>query len=336
MLEATATVSGSEAEVVVADVGSLGVALREAAAHVDAAARAVRDGKLEQVLAETRAILEADLRALRDVIDHAAEEGEDWLRERRHEHEQLSDEVREKLERVERIRRVLGLILPHLQAVARSLASAQRFVEVERRVLPEHPVAAEASRLALLLDLSGLWQSVLPDGSPMVPPRRVVRRRRRLARVRRAPSVRVRRRQQETDNRAGADLDRRPSDNRCVGEPGAARAGCLPRPRDLRPGAESDLLHGLGVRPRVAALRLEADTAAGRPDVPPLFGGRGQAERSRVASRRRRRLQSQRDGPAGHLGTVTVTVKTAAWECTATFFGTNTSQGPPARRCKRL
>ena len=41
-------------------------------------------------------------------------------------------------------------------------------------------------------------------------------------------------------------------------------------------------------------------------------------------------------GPAGHLGTVTVTVKTAAWECTATFFGTNTSQGPPARRCKQL
>ena len=41
-------------------------------------------------------------------------------------------------------------------------------------------------------------------------------------------------------------------------------------------------------------------------------------------------------GPAGHLGTVTVTVKTAAWECTATFFGTNTSQGPPARRCRRL
>ena len=41
-------------------------------------------------------------------------------------------------------------------------------------------------------------------------------------------------------------------------------------------------------------------------------------------------------GPAGHLGTVTVTVKTVAWECTATFFGTNTSQGPPARRCKQL
>jgi hypothetical protein len=41
-------------------------------------------------------------------------------------------------------------------------------------------------------------------------------------------------------------------------------------------------------------------------------------------------------GPAGHLGTVTVTVKTAAWECTATFFGTSTSQGPPTRRCRRL
>jgi hypothetical protein len=41
-------------------------------------------------------------------------------------------------------------------------------------------------------------------------------------------------------------------------------------------------------------------------------------------------------GPAGHPGTVTVTVKTNAWSCTATFFGTNTDQGPPARRCRRL
>ena len=41
-------------------------------------------------------------------------------------------------------------------------------------------------------------------------------------------------------------------------------------------------------------------------------------------------------GPAGHPGTVTVTVKTSAWECTATFFGTNTDQGPPARRCRRV
>jgi len=32
---------------------------------------------------------------------------------------------------------------------------------------------------------------------------------------------------------------------------------------------------GLGVRPRVAELRLEADTAAGRSDVRPLLGGRG-------------------------------------------------------------
>jgi hypothetical protein len=38
-------------------------------------------------------------------------------------------------------------------------------------------------------------------------------------------------------------------------------------------------------------------------------------------------------GPAGHLGTVTVTVKNAVWTCTASFFGTNTTSGPPAQRC---
>ena len=39
-------------------------------------------------------------------------------------------------------------------------------------------------------------------------------------------------------------------------------------------------------------------------------------------------------GPAGHLGTVSVTVTTTAWECTATFFGTNTNHGPPAQHCR--
>jgi len=41
-------------------------------------------------------------------------------------------------------------------------------------------------------------------------------------------------------------------------------------------------------------------------------------------------------GPAGHLGTVAVTIKNAFWTCTATFFGTNTASGQPAQRCTKV
>ncbi len=36
-----------------------------------------------------------------------------------------------------------------------------------------------------------------------------------------------------------------------------------------------------------------------------------------------------------HNGTVSVTVTTKDWKCTATFFGTLTKSGPPAQRCTR-
>jgi hypothetical protein len=181
VLDATSELTGSEGELLAAEVGTLGEALRDTVEHVEGAARAVRDGKLEQVLAEARAALENDLEALRHVIARAEDAPEEWRAEHRREHEELTEEVREKLERVERIRRVLGLTLPHLQAVVRSLTTAERFVAVEHRLLPHHAAASEASRLTLLLDLSSLWQEVLPGGSPAPPPRRVVRRERWLA-----------------------------------------------------------------------------------------------------------------------------------------------------------
>jgi hypothetical protein len=37
-----------------------------------------------------------------------------------------------------------------------------------------------------------------------------------------------------------------------------------------------------------------------------------------------------------HLGTVTVTVTTRAWECKASFFGTLTHSGSPPQRCRRI
>ena len=100
VLSATGELSGSAGELLAADVVSLGVAMRETVEHVEGATRALRNGKLEQVLAEARARLESDLENLRRVIDQADDAGEDWLRERRREHDELSEEVRAKLERV--------------------------------------------------------------------------------------------------------------------------------------------------------------------------------------------------------------------------------------------
>jgi len=39
---------------------------------------------------------------------------------------------------------------------------------------------------------------------------------------------------------------------------------------------------------------------------------------------------------AEHPGTVTVTITTSAWECTATFEGTETRTGPRPQRCRQL
>jgi hypothetical protein len=301
------------------------------------------------VLAEARATLESDLEALRRVIDQADEAGEDWLRDRRREHDELGDEVREKLDRIERIRRVLGLILPHLEAVARSLATAERFVQVEHRLLPEHAVAGEASRLALLLDLSSLWQVIRPGGNPAPPPRRVVRHTRWLA----AAAVAI-----------------------LLGG-GVAIAIAVGGGNKKRTNAQAPLT--TPAAPTTTATSTAAVAAPSAPTVTQVSATFDQAQRatfytvsaeasgqrtptfewkltppqadptcddfSVVAGKPNEAVWRHADtdgcnhatmGPAGHPGTVTVTVKTSAWECTATFFGTNTDQGPPARRCRRL
>jgi hypothetical protein len=146
----------------VSDVTQLGTALRDTVAHVEAAADAVEHGKLEQVLAEARGTLEADLAALRSVIDGAA--SSDWREARDAEHEALTDEVNAKLEKVERTRRVLAALLPRVRVIARALTAAERFEAVERRLEPDAAANIDAARMALLIDLSGVWEEVVRVG----------------------------------------------------------------------------------------------------------------------------------------------------------------------------
>jgi hypothetical protein len=344
VLNTTGELSGSEGEQLAGDVGSLGVALRETVEHVEGAARAVKNGKLEQVLAEARVTLQGDLETLQRVIDQAGDAGEEWLRERRGEHEELSEEVREKLERVERIRRVLGLILPHLEAVARSLGTAERFVQVEHRLLPEHAAAAEAARLTLLLDLSSLWQVVLPGGGPVPPPRHVARRKRWLAV---AGAVILLGAGAAIAVAVGGDGKKRTTAQTpltTAAAPATATTGgnTLPAPTVTPVSATFDAAQ------RATFYTVSAQVAdQGTPTfdwkLTPPQSDPTCDDFSVVAGQPNEAVWRHADtdgcnhatmGPAGHPGTVTVTVKTNAWECTATFFGTNTDQGPPARRCR--
>jgi hypothetical protein len=146
----------------VSDVTQLGTALRDTVVHVEAAADAVEHGKLEQVLAEARRTLEADLESLRSVIDGA--DSADWREARGAEHEALTDEVNAKLEKVERTRRVLAALLPRLRVIARALTAAERLEAVERRLEPDAAAHIDAARMALLIDLSGLWEEVVRVG----------------------------------------------------------------------------------------------------------------------------------------------------------------------------
>lgn len=182
VLTATESVAGDAAEAIAADVGSLAQSLRDTVEHVENAARSVAQGKLEDVLAESRRLLEADLAALAGVITGAAGAEEAWLHDRRGEHGALTTEVKEKLERVERTRRVLGLFLPHLQAIARSLATAEKAMSLEQRLFPQHVAAAEASRQLMLADLGSLWEAGVPFEAPRHrPPRHRPRHRGKLA-----------------------------------------------------------------------------------------------------------------------------------------------------------
>lgn len=174
VIETTSGAVGGDVDTLAADATSLAQSLRDTVEHAEKAARSVKDGKLEQVLAESRRVLEADLAALAGVIDGATGAAEGWVHDRRNEHGELTEEVREKLDRVERTRRILGLILPHLQAIVRSLGTAEKLISLEHRLLPEHVAAAEASRQLMLVDLGSLWDAAIPAGHPPVgkPPRR--------------------------------------------------------------------------------------------------------------------------------------------------------------------
>ena len=347
VLEATATVTRSEGEALAADVGSLAIGLRDAVDHVEGAVRAIKEGKLEQVLAEARKQIEGDLHELRGVIERAEGAAEDWLKARRAEHIELTEEVRVKLERIERTRKVLGLILPHLQVVARSLATAERFVSVEHRLMPAHAAAAEASRLSLLLDLSTLWETALPAGA--APPERGSRTPRTRMLVIAAIVVLIGA-VVGIAFAVGGGKKKTVSPISTIASTAATTTTTATTTTATVPPAPTvspvEATFDPNLRATFYTINV-SERGGGTPTyswklTPPKADPTCNAF-STVKPNEAVWHHSDTDGcnhalmgPAGHLGTVTVAVKNAFWTCTATFFGTNTTSGPPAQRCTRV
>jgi len=176
VLTATAALGAGGDTQTAGDAAALGQSLRDAADHVELAAKSVREGKLAAVLKEARERLQGDLDALRGIHEGAHDAPSEWREARKAEHAELSEEVRVKLEKIERIRGALFRLLPHLQAITRALGVVQRLHALEGRLEPAPAAGVSAAESALVLELSALFEDMLPETEPARLKRRVSRR----------------------------------------------------------------------------------------------------------------------------------------------------------------
>ncbi len=173
VLAATASLGAGAETAAAGDAAALGQSLRDSIEHVENAAKAVREGELEAVLREAREKLEQDLDALRGIHEGAGDAPEEWRSARRAEHAELTEEVRVKLERVERIRGVLVRILPSLQAIARALSAVEKMHALEGRLEPAPAAAVAAAQSALALHAGEVWTEGPLGAEPVPSVRRV-------------------------------------------------------------------------------------------------------------------------------------------------------------------
>ena len=162
VLTATAALGAGAETAAAGDAAAIGQSLRDSIEHVENAAKAVREGELEAVLREAREKLEQDLDALRGIHEGADDAPEEWREARRAEHAELAEEVRVKLEKIERIRGVLFRILPSLQAITRALSVVQKVHALEGRLEPAPAAGVAAAQAALALHAGDVWAEGLP------------------------------------------------------------------------------------------------------------------------------------------------------------------------------
>lgn len=312
------------------DAATLADSLRDTAAHVESAMHAVKNGQLEQVLAESRKTLEADLDQLRGIHEGAQSAPTEWREARRAEHAELTKEVHEKLDKVERTRRALGLLLPHLQVVARALTALQKVQTLVNRLDPPAAAGVEAARLSLTVALADLWQAAFAGrATPRARPRTV--RKRWIAAAAAAILAIV----------LGVVLSSGGTSKPAVSPATTtAPATSVPAAPKLSP-VNATFVEAQRATYYVINVTDPAESAtyAWRLQTPP--GNPTCNNFHQLASQPNEAVwhHANTDGCTHngiqHLGTVYVTVTTAHWHCTASFFGTLTHTGPSNQHCVR-
>ena len=339
VLQSTAALTG---ETIAADAVALADSLRDTVEHVEQAARAVLDGKLEAALAEARRRLEADLDELRAVHERAEGAPTEWRSARRTEHTALTEEVREKLDKVEKLRRVLGLLLPHLQLTARALATVEKLRSLEGRLDPPAAAGLEAARLSVLLAAAELWDASLPEqgrGSPAHP---AIRKRwfAVAALVLASAVIGI-----------ALGLSGGSGKKQAVTTLPVSHLSSVTATVPAAPAPKVSPVNAVFEAAQRATFYAISARASGQGTpryswhLSPPKNDPTCARFGSVPGSPNRAVWHHADtdgcnhavmGPAGHLGTVTVTVTTRAWECTASFFGTNTQTGSKPPACRRL
>jgi hypothetical protein len=301
-----------------AEARALGDALRDAAAHAERAAAAVEEGSLDDVVAQARVRLHEDLDALAAVLEAAPVSP--WRAERDGELEELRDEVRQKLEAIERTRRVLLALLPRVRVVARALTLAEKAHTGEGRIDTATPAIA---RLSLALELGALRPVPAAQRSRR-PSRRPARKV--LIAVAAATLVIV------GGAVAIASLGK-------DGEPVAATvssngtAAPIVSPIEaVFSEADRATSYSVAVRASEGAeyswsLEPPADDPTCR-SFAPVAGKPNEAVWRHADSDGCTHIGTE------HLGTVTVTVATPAWTCTARFEGTESRTAPLPGDCR--
>jgi hypothetical protein len=342
VLAGAATLGAGAETAAAGDAAALTQSLREAAEHVEGAAKSVSEGKLEAVLREARATLEADLDQLRSIHENATEATDEWRAARKAEHAELTEEVRVKLEKIERIRGVLLRLLPNLQAITRSLAVVQRLHSLEGRLDPAPAAAVVAAQSSLALDSSALWSELFAGGARAPAVRRLSRRTRWIAAgaavilvgaivgIALAAGGSTKPKPVVIETTAAAPVAPPTTTSASVG----SRPSMLPVSAVFDP-SRRETLYTVGVEQAgepVVTYTWSLTTPPGNPSCDKFAAVPGKPSEAIWH-------HADTDGCTHngiqHDGTVHVTVLTAHWACKESFFGTLTRQGSPNETCAR-
>jgi hypothetical protein len=330
MLDSASKLGAIEPLAPVADAAALASSLRGATEHIRGAERAIAEGKLEQVLRESREILKRDLDALTAVLDGATDATTVWRAERRAELAELREEVRVKLDRVERIRRALALILPHLQSLVRGLSIAERVDAVQRH------------RGDLAAALAAVWEAAIPEPADAAPPASRAPKRRTLISAAIAIVMLV---------ALVAALVSRGGKTTSAPEPAGAATPTAPAaPQATAPAkvpaaptvspihsefveAQKTTFYTIDVKAKGQGTPTYSWKLSPPPENPTCHDF--EVVSPAKAAWHHGGSDCLHNG-FQHNGTITVTVPTSTWRCVASFFGTITKDGAPAQRCTRV